>query len=263
MKATLLAEPEDLITVPHLSHSRIGKWLTCPEQYRLYYVEGLRPKVPSANLAFGSAIHQSLARLFADRADTVAVFSELWSETRDTELQYGYRDTWESLHEKGRRLLAKFVAEELPLLGSVAGVEKPFELSVTNLDVPLVGIIDLLVERSAVPTVVDFKTASASYEEHEAILSDQLTGYLLAEPTAQQAAFCVLVKTKEPRIEWHVVPRSSRNFIEYLRTVEIVGSDIAAGRFLKRPGKHCSWCDYQGLCTGMVADADETFIRTL
>ena len=48
-------------TTPHLSHSRISRYLHCPEQYRLYYLEGLRPRVPSASLVFGQVVHQALS----------------------------------------------------------------------------------------------------------------------------------------------------------------------------------------------------------
>ena len=54
---------------------------------------------------------------------------------------------------------------------------------------------------------MDFKTSVSSYEEHEAILSDQLTAYQMAEPTSQQAPLCVLVKMKEPKIQWLSVRR--------------------------------------------------------
>jgi len=33
--------------LPFLSFSRIDKYLTCPEKYRLYYVERLRPLIPT------------------------------------------------------------------------------------------------------------------------------------------------------------------------------------------------------------------------
>ena len=38
----------------YLSHSRVSKYLHCPEQYRLYYVEHLRPRFPAASLVFGA-----------------------------------------------------------------------------------------------------------------------------------------------------------------------------------------------------------------
>ena len=43
-----IREPEEALEqdqAPHLSYSRINRYLTCPEQYRLYYLERLRPKV--------------------------------------------------------------------------------------------------------------------------------------------------------------------------------------------------------------------------
>ena len=65
---------------------------------------------------------------------------------------------------------------------------------------------------------------------------NQLTAYALAEPEAQQVALCVLVKTKEPRIEWHFAKRSADALAEYLEKVRLVSDDIAAGKFYKRPG---------------------------
>ena len=55
---------------------------------------------------------------------------------------------------------------------------------------------------------MDFKTSGSAFDAHEVILSDQLTAYNLAEPGAERLALCVLVKTKEPKIEWHVISRS-------------------------------------------------------
>ena len=85
---------------------------------------------------------------------------------------------------------------------------RPFRLRITSLDLPFVGVIDLVADLDGKRTVVDFKTANAAYQEHEAVLSDQLTAYQLAEPEAEQTALCVLVKTKEPKIEWHTAVRS-------------------------------------------------------
>ena len=110
-------------------------------------------------------------------------------------------------------------------------------------------------------TVIDFKTAGSDYEDHEAALSDQLTAYALAEPEAQQVALCILVKTKEPRIEWHFAKRSADTLAEYLDKVRLVSDDIAAGKFYKRPGKHCAWCDFLPVCLGDKRKAQETLVR--
>jgi len=52
----------------------------------------------------------------------------------------------------------------------------------------------------------------------------------------------------EAKIEWHVATRSGEDLAEFLVKAEYIGREIAAGRFYKRPGKWCSWCDYLPVC---------------
>jgi len=116
------------------------------------------------------------------------------------------------------------------------------------MDVPFVGVIDLMARLEGVQTVIDFKTASTSYQEHEVRLSDQLSAYQLAQPQAPQLALCVLVKTKEPRIEWYTARRESQQLQEFLAKAEIVGRHVEENLFYKRPGKWCAWCEYLPIC---------------
>jgi RecB family exonuclease len=246
---------------PFLSHSQISRYLHCPEQYRLYYIEGLRPRYPAANLVFGQILHQALAHLFKEGGDPTRFFLETWEGTRVVELTYSQRDSWEKLRAAGQSLLEKFVREELPRLSSVEAVERGFELDITNLDLPLVGIIDLIADVDDKRTVVDFKSSGSAVEAHEATLSDQLTAYQLAEPQVEQLALCVLVKTKEPNIEWHLTSRSSEQVAEYLSKAELVAREITAGQFYKRPGKWCGWCDFLPVCIGDRTRAQESLVQ--
>src|SRR5205809_2161176 len=136
-------------------------------------------------------------------------------------------------------MLTKFLAEEAPKIQQAFGIEHKFELRVTALDAPFVGIIDLVGQVDDRLTVIDFKTAGSDYEDHEAALSDQLTAYALAEPEAEQVALCILVKTKEPRIEWHFAKRGADALAEYLDKVRLVSDDIAAARIYKPPRRQC------------------------
>jgi CRISPR/Cas system-associated exonuclease Cas4 (RecB family) len=251
---------EPVIETPFLSHSRINRYLHCPEQYRLYYVEHLRLRVPAANLVFGQVVHKALAALFEKRSDPVAAFQASWTEAGQVDLDYG-RESHEGLGIAGVQLLERFAREELPRISDVEAVERKFELQVTTLDLPLVGIIDLVAGLEDRRTVVDFKTATRGYEPHEVVLSDQLTAYRLAEPTATQAALCVFVKAREPRIEWHKADRTAADLTQYLRKAGIVGREIAARHFYKRPGKWCAWCDYLPLCAGDKEAANEKLIQ--
>src|SRR6266576_1170570 len=59
-----LNEPLNAEATPHLSYSRLQKYLTCPEQYRLYYIGKLRAMVENVSLVFGSVMHLALAAYF-------------------------------------------------------------------------------------------------------------------------------------------------------------------------------------------------------
>ena len=63
MLASLLRDRDEPMgngATPYLSHSRVNRYLHCPEQYRLYYIENLRPKVPPAALVFGQIVDEPL-----------------------------------------------------------------------------------------------------------------------------------------------------------------------------------------------------------
>lgn len=248
-------------STPYLSHSRISRYLLCPEQYRLYYVERLRPRYPSANLVFGQIVHEALAALFKGIRDPVEIFLDAWGGAKEAELAYSARNSWEKFNESGPALLRKFKEEELPKIGAVHAVEEKFTLDVSSLDLPMVGIVDLVADVEGIRTVVDFKTSGMSYAKHEAQMSDQLTAYQLAEPSAEQAALCVLVKTKMPKIEWHPTTRSGLLVSEYLTKVELVGREITANRFYKRPGIWCKWCDYLPVCVGNQQQIEECLVQ--
>jgi hypothetical protein len=264
MIAAASEERDDLVAPPHtpfLSHSRLSRYLHCPEQYRLYYVENLRLRVPSANLTFGQLLHRALAAFFEQGCEPSDVFAAAWTELQHVDLDYGARDSWQSLYDTGRGLLDRFVVEDAPRIARPEAVEKKFELRISSLELPFVGIIDLVACLDDARTVIDFKTAGAGYQPYEVALSDQLTAYHLAEPGAEQVALCVFVKTKMPQIEWHVTQRTGAQLVEYLWKAQLVAQEIAAGHFYKRPGKWCAWCDYRPVCIGDEQAVRETLIR--
>lgn len=264
MIKAVLKEPEEEVAspqTPYLSYSRINRYLHCPEQYRLYYIENLRPRFPSASLVFGQVLHQALAFFFRRQGDPVGFFQRTWDDVRQTELTYKQRESWEKFRDRGQALLEKFLREELPRVSNIRASEKVFELSITSLDLPFIGVIDLVADLDGKNSVVDFKTSGSAYEDHEVALSDQLTAYQLAEPAAEQTALCVLIKTKEPRIEWHLTQRTGDQLTEYLAKADLVAHEIAAGHFYKRPGKWCAWCDYLPVCMGDQQKVSATLVQ--
>src|SRR5438034_4514205 len=91
----------------HLSYSRINRYLTCPEQYRLYYIERLRPRIDSASLVFGTVIHLAIADLFRTGEDPVDHFQRDWQNVKEIQLRYTKRESWDDFNTKGEKLLRK------------------------------------------------------------------------------------------------------------------------------------------------------------
>ena len=95
MNENWLEEKDERIVndhTPYLSFSRINRYLTCPESYRLYYIERLRLKIPKATLVFGSLIHLALAHLLNKKAEPVKFFTEVWDGLKDVQITYGKKD---------------------------------------------------------------------------------------------------------------------------------------------------------------------------
>src|SRR5262249_22877024 len=151
-----------------------------------------------ASLVFGKIMHQALAGFFREQKDAVKLFLDSWKEASQCDLRYNQRESWEKLNTSGQALLERFQRDELARLGKVMAVEKSFELRVTSLDLPVVGIIDLLAELDGKQTVIDFKTSSSAYQDYEVVLSDQLTAYQLAEPAAEQTALRICQNQRSP-----------------------------------------------------------------
>ena len=244
----------------HLSYSRIQKYLTCPEQYRLYYIEGLRPKREAAARVFGAVVHQALAEFFRREADPVHLFREEWQGCREFDLRYS-RESWTKLADIGERLLTMFVRDEAPKLGQILAVETPFEMTLSNLPRRFVGVLDLVAIMNGKKTLVDFKTASADYAAHDVALSDQLTAYCVAMPDIEQAALCVLVKKRQPEIVWHFTERTTEQQFEYVEKTEAVAAQIARGIFYKRVGFWCRQCEFVPVCMKDENRTHETLVR--
>ena len=116
MAQALIEDPGELLDhqpTPHLSHSRINRYLTCPEQYRLYYVERLRPRIDSASMVFGTVIHLTIAGLFLTGEDPVEHFQRDWENLRQVRLRYTKRESWDDFNAKGGKLLKKFLEMEI------------------------------------------------------------------------------------------------------------------------------------------------------
>jgi hypothetical protein len=117
--------------------------------------------------------------------------------------------------------------------------------------VPLVGIMDLVLDGDDGARICDFKTTARSSEPMEIVHELQLTSYayLFRQASRQKEAgleIRSLVKTKTPKIEVHRYPaRTDAHFNRLFAVIHEYLDALDSGRFNYRPGFGCSMCDFR------------------
>lgn len=138
------------------------------------------------------------------------------------------------------RPLAVEAAVEIPLINPLTG---------EDFGIPLLGIMDLVLDGQAGPVIVDFKSSSRSSEPLEIVHEIQLTSYALlfrhvSDRLEGGLEIRSLIKTKAPKIEFHCFPaRTACHFRRLFAVVREYLDALDAGRFSYRPGWGCTMCD--------------------
>lgn len=159
------------------------------------------------------------------------------------ELVKAYLDTV----PKDEKPLAVEVALEAPLVDPESG---------EDLGMPLVGVVDLVLEAQDGPVICDFKTAARSSEPAEISHEIQLSSYawLYRQITGRRESgleIRSLIKTKVPKCEFHsYAARSDAHFCRLFAVIREYLEALDSGRFNYRPGYGCTMCDYRQECQG-------------
>ena len=249
----------------YLSPTRLNLWLKCPLAFRLRYIDGIRsPTTPS--LFLGRRVHAGLEIFYRHRqlgihleeAEVVHRMNDTWDEDVCNEsMVFNSVADEESLRTKESDLVRAyldFIPEDEPApLAVETTLEAPLVDPFTgeNLGIPLLGIVDLIVDGGNGPVISDFKTAAKSTPPSEISHEVQLTAYsfLFRQAAGREEAgleIRSLVKTKTPKIAFHsFAARTEAHFRRFFAVVRAYLDDLDAGRFIYRPGMGCSYCDFR------------------
>ncbi len=252
----------------YVSASRLNLWMRCPLAFRRKYLEGVTsPSTPS--LFVGKVVHGVLEHVYrclmvgtiATTEDVPAFVEAAWTQTMDSE-PCVFADAEQET--KSRNLVSDLIRAYLSEIDIASekpiAVEKKYEVPlidpITGEDfgIPLVGIVDLVLDGEGGPIVTDFKTAASASVSCELQNELQLTGYayLIREAFGQnESALEIrqLVKTKTPKIVVHrLPPRTERHFERFFGIVREYLECLDRGVFNGRPSWNCSLCEHSGSC---------------
>lgn len=252
----------------HVSFSQVSTYLMCSERFRLKYVKGLAPSHRPGEMVFGSAIHGAVAFLnehlrVQGEAPPVEAVQQQFLELLAAEVagpipvMWADDDTLATLEERGKAMLALYLES---IKGTtVLAAEKPFRVEAAHLprafriEPALVGVVDVI-ERDPDGSVyiTEVKTAARKFDDVRLRYDLQLGVYAavreeLGIPQAK-LRFRVLLKTRQPRIDTHVVRRDLADITEAGRIVSQVLRAIEQRIFFPQRGWACSSCPYRSVC---------------
>jgi CRISPR/Cas system-associated exonuclease Cas4 (RecB family) len=251
----------------HVSASAITTYLKCPRQYEHRYLLKTEPAHRAGALAFGSAIHASLALFYrhllrveeAPIEEMHEIFVDAWRRELDNPIPVllDENDTPESLQSAGLNLLAVF-HEKIERPHKVLDVEAPFAVELidptTGEELPkLVGVFDAVVEDAdGGRHVLEHKSSKVRWSSDRVAYDYQITGYTLAAPLMglgeADVRIQVLLKQKRPDLEVHTARRTAQDHRDLIQVIGGVTTAVHAGVFYPVRDWHCKSCPYAGVC---------------
>ena len=265
---------EQLRRRPHWSYSSINGFLNiCQLQWAFKYVYKEPPLFTPVNLVTGKSFHRAAAYaagLLKDgsavaKQDVLSLFSDLLlQETRVAEPAIRFDadegESVDALIVQGRLLLETWLTSLDPA-EKILEVSVPFAVPLEDaegeeLDRPLIGEFDLIVENAGRPVVVDWKTAARRWPESKVRTDLQPTCYLYAYRKLGGRAdtrfrFDVVTKTKTPVVDRVETVRDPDRFQRLGETVKVMERMIRQEHFLPAEQSYaCGDCPWSMACTG-------------
>ena len=248
--------------MPVYSHSQLATYETCPQKYKLSYIDKIEVETEGIEAFMGSRVHETLEKLYRDLKVTKLNTLE--------ELLDFYHQSWEKNWNDLIQIVRKhYSAEEYRHLGEKCIVDYyerhyPFDHGKTlgleeYVYFPLEeekgywirGYIDrLTLVDSSILEIHDYKTSNRLPAQEDVRSDRQLALYQMGVAGKWQGV-------QEVKLIWHYLTfdteiHSSRtpDELHQLRraTLELIQRIEADRQFLPKEGPLCAWCDYQGFC---------------
>jgi putative RecB family exonuclease len=255
---------------PHLSASGVNDYIDCGLHYRFSRVDRLEPQFRADAMVFGSTMHKTIADFHLERmAGNLLPLSELqrifvshWREAAEgkTDIRYKKGKDFGSRLLEGKGLLQVYLETFSSDGFEVLAIEEPFSFTINGLDVPVIGVFDL-VEQDPSGTIVvsDLKTSSRAYSTDEVDRNFQMTLYGMAAKANGYRdrevllRFDCIVKLKSPRFDQHYTARTGNDERRAVSKMQRVWDGINKGVFVPNDASwKCNGCEFKTQCVRVL-----------
>jgi DNA helicase II / ATP-dependent DNA helicase PcrA len=241
-----------------LSASAVETYETCPLQFKFEREWKLAREVHAA-MQYGAAMHRVLKTYYdAIRASRPRTDDLLLQQFRDDLAASGIEDDYqkELYLRQGEEQLKEFLAAARSTRTEVLHTEEWFDIELAGRKVTgRIDRVDRLSDGSV--AIVDYKTGKARSQE-DADESLQLSIYAIA---AHQKWGYHVGELVFHNLEGNVAVSSKRDDFQLERArerIQTVADGIASANFGAKPGFHCSFCAFRGLCPAREKQAPKT-----
>ena len=247
-----------------ISASRLTLWAKCPLAFRIRYVDRVRSPT-TASLFLGQRVHAGLEHWYRHRQlgvtlaadDVVKHIGGTWGEAvTEAEMTFQSTADEQKLQAQSAALVTAYLAQVPADEPKPLAVETRFEVPLVDpltgedLGMPLVGVVDLVLDGEDGPTIIDFKTAARGGDlleiGHEVQLSCYAYGFRKCTGRTEGGLqIRRLTKTKTPKVDtFSYAARGDAHFRRLFALLRAYLDDLDRGRFVFRPGFGCGMCDY-------------------
>ena len=248
--------------MPSYSHSQLSTYETCPQKYKLSYIDKIEVETEGIEAFMGSRVHDTLEKLYRDLKVTklntleelLNFYQESWDKNWNDMIQIIRKEySAEDYRRLGERCITNYYKRYYPFdQGKTLGLEE-------NIYFPLEeekgywikGFIDrLALVDDCILEIHDYKTSNRLPRKEDVESDRQLAFYQMGVEGRWK-------DIREVKLIWHYLTfdteiHSSRtpNQLHQLRqaTLELIRRIETDRQFLPKEGPLCDWCDYQGFC---------------
>jgi len=248
--------------MPVYSHSQLATYETCPQKYKLSYIDKIEVETEGIEAFMGSRVHETLEKLYRDLKVTklntleelLDFYHQSWEKNWNDLIQIVRRDySAEDYRHLGEKGITDYYKRYYPFdHGKTLGLEEyiyfPLE---EEKGYWIRGYIDrLTLVDSSILEIHDYKTSNRLPNQEDIHSDRQLALYQMGVAEKWQGI-------QEVRLIWHYLTfdteiHSSRTPDELYQlrraTLELIQEIEADRQFLSKEGPLCNWCDYQGFC---------------
>lgn len=231
-----------------LSYTQISMYQDCPLQYKLRYIEGLRPK-DKWYFSFGSTLHQCAESFFRVKVPPPMSLEELLATYEKNWISKGYESAEDEAKYKdyGRQLLTAFWQIHYPSFKLPIAVERKFFIDIDG--IKLTGFIDRVDKLdSGGLAIVDYKSGQSLFTKEDMEKNLQLTLYQMAvEETWQLPVEKLVLYHLRSNTPCSCLARPPAMIQDARNVVTAVAEGISSGDFPATENQFCP-CDFAEHC---------------